>query len=305
MSLGEIDDNLFNRFQESTAPVPVIPVCKVTPDLNPTDACSSGSITIWTDEGTAIYEGLLVKAVKRFSHRYQFQVGYQYAHASTDTIDVWNDVNFKAGNGQYLAHQDLTVAGTVNLPWHFTISMNSSMISATPGNPSVATSAGLILPGTVPSGGSEPLPGIPIGGFNAGTSKADLAAAVANYNSTIVGSVNAQGSKIADYLVLPKNYSLGFPTLSQDFRLTYTLPIKERYKFNVFVEMFNAFNIANLGGATTALDVSTNPAAVCAQGVAVGGNNIACNFGQASSRAGQTFGSAGPRAVQIGGRFTF
>ena len=32
---------------------------------------------------------------------------------------------------------------------------------------------------------------------------------------------------------------------------------------------------------------------------------ISCSFGQATQRVGQTFGSAGPRAVQLGARFTF
>jgi hypothetical protein len=307
VSLGEIDQNLFSRYEGSSTPVPVIPVCKTTPDLNPTDECSSGAITIWTDQGVAIYEGLLVKATKRLAHRYQFQASYAYQHASTDTVYVWNDVNYKAGNGQYLAHQNLNIAGTVNLPWGFTISMNSSMISASPGTPTVATSSGLILPGTVPAGTTEPLPGAGIGNLGDNLTRAGLSSLVSSYNTNIVGSINAQGSKIADYLVLPKNYTMGFPTLTQDFRLTKTFAIKERYKFNVFVEMFNAFNISNLTGASSALDVSTNPNAVCQQGaVAVGSvNSIACNFGQATSRAGQTFGSAGPRAVQVGARFTF
>ena len=72
--------------------------------------------------------------------------------------------------------------------------------------------------------------------------------------------------------------------------------------------MFNAFNISNLTGNSTGLDVSSNPSAVCAQGSVTLTNNpnaIACEFGQATGRAGQTFGSSGPRAVQIGARFTF
>jgi Carboxypeptidase regulatory-like domain len=299
VSLGEIDQNLFTRYQGSNTPVPVIPLCKTTPDLNPADECSSGSITIWTDEGRSIYEGLLMKVQKRFSHRYQFQVSYALQRASTDVVDVWNYANYNSGYGQYLAHQDLNIAGTVNLPWGFTISMNSSMISATPTTPSVATSAGLILPGTAPSGSSEPLPEVPIGSLNAGTSKAGLAAAVASYNSTVVGTVNAQGAAIKDYVALPQNYSLGFPTLSQDFRLTKTFSFKERYKFNVFGELFNAFNISNLAGNTYSLDTTTSSSAVCGQ------NGFVCQFGVATQRQGQVFGSAGTRAAQVGARFTF
>ena len=57
VSLGEVDKNLFTRYQGSSTPVPVIPLCKTSPDFNPTDECSTGTITFWTDEGRAIYKG--------------------------------------------------------------------------------------------------------------------------------------------------------------------------------------------------------------------------------------------------------
>jgi hypothetical protein len=58
--------------------------------------------------------------------------------------------------------------------------------------------------------------------------------------------------------------------------------------------VFNAFNIANLRGYGNTLDIrSANPAA----------QTFA--FGQPTQRALQTFGSAGPRAFQVGGRFSF
>jgi hypothetical protein len=299
--LGEVDQNLFNRFQGSATPVPVIPLCKTSPDYNPNDECSSGSITFWTDQGRAIYEGLLVKLQKRLSHHYQYVVSYALQRATTET--VWNDVNYAAGYGQYLPHNNLTVAGTVNLPWGFTLSLNSSFITVSPVTPTVSTSTGYILPGTVPAGSSEPLIGLPYACLNAGCDHADLAAAVAAYNSTIVGSVNAKGAVIPTTasIILPKNYSLGAPTVTQDFRLTKTFTFKERYKFNILGEMFNAFNIANKVGYSSALDTGA-VGNTCAQN---GVGNQSCSFGQATARAGQGFGSAGPRAVQVGARFTF
>jgi hypothetical protein len=58
--------------------------------------------------------------------------------------------------------------------------------------------------------------------------------------------------------------------------------------------MFNAFNIANLTGYSFTLDTkNANPAA----------QTFA--FGKLTQRAGQTFLSNGPRAVQVGARFTF
>jgi hypothetical protein len=50
--------------------------------------------------------------------------------------------------------------------------------------------------------------------------------------------------------------------------------------------MFNVLNVANLGGFSGNL---ANPA----------------GFGQPTSRASQVFGSGGPRALQLGARFSF
>jgi hypothetical protein len=92
-------------------------------------------------------------------------------------------------------------------------------------------------------------------------------------------------------LVLPANYSLGRNFNSQDVRLTKTFTFKERYKFSVLAEGFNIFNYANRSGYSFAIDQVT-PTQTFA-------------FGQATNRASQVFGSGGPRAFQLGGRFQF
>ena len=80
----------------------------------------------------------------------------------------------------------------------------------------------------------------------------------------------------------------------------------ERFGRAVLAEMFNAFNIANLTGFSSNLDQGA-AGSVCQQGSIAPGSAgaISCSYGQATQRAGQTFGSAGPRAVQIGVRFSF
>jgi hypothetical protein len=297
VSLGETDMNLFSRYNGTTTPNPVIPLCKTNPDFNPTDECSSGAITFWNDEGRAIYEGLLLKVQKRLSHRYQFLASYAFQKATDENI--WDNLHWMSGYGQYLPHHQLQFSGTANLPWGFTLSINSSFISTTPQTPYVS---GLQLPGTAASGNSEPLPGIAFGSLNAGSSHSALAAAVANYNSSVVGTLNNEGQPIATHLVLPQNYTFGTPTISQDFRLTKTFKVKERYQFNILAEMFNAFNVSNKAGYSYNLDNASSATSVCQQGSTAGQS---CSFGQATSRPGQTFGSAGPRAVQVGARFTF
>jgi hypothetical protein len=106
---------------------------------------------------------------------------------------------------------------------------------------------------------------------------------------------------------LPAQYQFGDPTLSQDFRLTKTFSYKERYRLAIFGEVFNAFNIANLTGYSFALD-SYN-AAACGP-LASGAVTTTCAaqtyaFGRPTQRAGQSFLSTGPRAFQVGARFSF
>jgi hypothetical protein len=289
VSLGEVDQNLFSRFQGTSTPAPVIPLCKTSPDFNPVDQCSTGAITFWTDQGRSVYNGLLVKLQKRFANHFQFQASYAFQKATAE--NVWDDLNYAAGTGEYLPHHNLTVAGTVNLPFGFTLSLNSSFISRTPQTPIVSN---LDLPGTAPSGSNEPLPGLAYSCLNAGCGQSQLAAAVTAYNTSIVGTKDAKGSPITTQLLLPTNYEFGENTITQDFRLTKVFTVKERYKFSVLAEMFNAFNLSNLTGFSYTLDSkNSNPAA----------QTFA--FGQATQRANQTFGSAGPRAVQVGARFTF
>ncbi len=286
VSLGEQDHNLFARYLGTSTPVPIIPLCASNLDHDPTHNCSTGTVTFWTAGGNAIYNGLLVRLNKRFSHRYQFQVSYAYQNAKSES--VWDDTNYMAGYGEYLPHHNLGFSGTVDLPWGFTLSLNSSMISTTP---QTATVSGLIMPGTVPAGNTEPLPGLKYGCLGAGgCSKADLQKAIDNFNNNIVGTKGANGAVIGPKLALPANYEFDEPSITQDFRLTKVFTFKERWKVSILGEMFNAFNIANLSSISHQLDP-------------VGTTSFA--FGQPTQRVNQTFGSAGPRAVQVGARVTF
>jgi hypothetical protein len=289
VTLGEVDQNLFTRYLGTPAPQPVIPVCTPSQYYVPGQECSTGSITIWTDQGRAIYNGMLLKFVQRPWHRLQYTVSYALQKATDE--NVWDNAHWMAGYGEYLPHHNLTISGSWELPWGFTLSMNSSFISRTP---QTAEVPGLILPGTVPSGSSEPIPGLTFGCLAASCGQSGLAAAVAAYNSSIVGTKDATGATITTPLILPPNYQLGDSTVTQDFRLNKVFTIKERYKFSILGEVFNAFNISNLSGYSYTLD--TKAASAAAQTFA---------FGQATQRVNQTFGSAGPRAFQVGGRFTF
>jgi hypothetical protein len=287
VSLGEVDMNLFNRYINFVQ-TPVIRKCAPSEVYVPGIQCSAGTITFWTDQGRAVYDGLLAKVTKRFQNHFQFTASYALQKGLSET--VWDTTNWMAGYGQYLPHHNLNVAGTVDLGWGVTLSVNSAIISRTPGTANVSN---LFLPGTVQSGSTEPLPGLAYGCLSAGCGKTQLSQAVDAYNQQYAGTKNARGGTVSP-LILPSDYQFGDPTFSQDFRLTKVIKLKERGKLNVFGEVFNAFNIANLSGYSFTLDTrSANPA------------TQTFAFGQPTQRVNQTFGSGGPRAFQLGARLSF
>ena len=282
---GEIDQNLWTRYQGTSTNVPAIPACSLSQILNPTAECSAGPITYWNAEGRSVYDGLLMKLNKTMTRRFQFTASYAF-QKNLAQASILDELNWNKGYGEYLAHHNVNVAGLVNLPWGFNLSLNSSYISVTPVRP---TASSLFVPGTAPSGSSIPLPELSIPTL----SKSDVAAAVNDFNSKYAGTKGANGAPIKS-LALPTDFQIGDPSFSQDFRLTKAFSYKERYKLNIFVEMFNAFNIANLSGYGSTLDVkSANPAAQVYA------------YGQPTQRVIQTFGSGGPRAVQVGARLSF
>jgi hypothetical protein len=228
-----------------------------------------------------------VKLNKRFSRSYQFSAGYALQTLNSVTVVNLND--YFQGYGPTLPRHNLNVAGIVNLPFGFALSVNSSIISRTPIMPTIP---GVDLSGTgaVSAG---PLPGVAYRCFNAGCGKSELAKAVDAYNANYAGKKSPSGATLSK-LVLPPDYQLGDPTFDQDVRITKSFSYKERYKLSVFGEFFNVFNIANLTGYSFSLNtVAANPA------------KQTFTFGQPTQRAPQSFLSGGPRAIQVGGRFTF
>jgi hypothetical protein len=198
-------------------------------------------------------------------------------------MDQWN-----SSWGPQLSRQTLNLSALVDLPWGFQLGFFSSMAGA---GPQEAYVTGVDLTGSGIA--TTPLPGLGFNCLNRGCGKSDLAAAVDSWNSTYAGKKDARGQTIPG-LVLPSNYNFGRTFDSQDLRLTKTLTVKERYKFAVFGEMFNVLNYFNPSGYNYNIDQkSSNPA------------TQTFNFGIPTQRTGQVFGSGGPRAVQVGGRFTF
>ena len=277
--LGSVDLNRFNRFVNGVQS-PVIPRCLTAAERNdPNAQCSNGPITFWTPEGREVYNGLLVKLDKRFSNRYLF--GISYALTDRATVDgISNLDNYFANYGPTGARHIVNMSALFDLPWNVQLGIISAMSSRGPVMPSI-TNVDLDGDGTT----TTPIPGVDYNCFNRGCSKDDLRQAVASFNQQYAGQRDARGQLIAP-ITLPSDFEFGDSFSSQDVRITKTFDLRDTSKLAVFMEVFNVFNVANLGGYSFNLSNTQN-------------------FGQPTNRASQVFGSGGPRAFQIGGRFTF
>jgi len=280
----------FNHFNSLAGPA--IPRCTAAQSSDPTAACSNGPINFWWPGATSQYKALLVKMDKRLSHR--FQLTASYALQSSQSIgDVTQNLNnFFASYGPDLPHHNLNVSGFVDLPWGFQVALISAMQSHPPVAPTIN---GFNNAGTdVTSGGYTPLLALLGKGYSGFISNSDLRNLVAQYNSTIAGTLTPAGKSAIPGLAgqkypvitLPTDYNLGDIYNSQDLRVSKTFSFRERYRLRLIGEAFNIFNTSNVSNFNFSL---TTPSA----------------FGQPNQRIGQTFGSGGPRAFQLAARVEF
>jgi hypothetical protein len=281
--INEADLNHYNSVEG-----PVIPKCGPGQALTVPLECSIGPMETELDGGRSHYKGLLVKVDKRFSHRTTATLAYAYASA-VGYNGLIDNSNYFASWGPQSGHQTLTGSLVVILPWGIQLSGITSFQSASPFQPFL-TGVDLNGNGVFASAGETTYPGPPLpgGGFNQfGVSKGknDLIQLVNQFNQTYAGKTDPLGHQIP-YITLPSSFSFPRSFNSQDLRVTKAFRLHgERVRLAVFGECFNVFNIANL---TFYNDILNAP-----------------NFGQASQRTSNIFGTGGPRAFQLGSRFTF
>jgi hypothetical protein len=280
---NDVDLNYYYRYINGVQS-PVIPICngRNAPE------CSTGPIGMIISGGRSVYRGLLVRADKRFTHRFQMQ--FSYALQGQDGINgIYNDYNWFQYWGPQGPRSILNVSGTVELPWKFQLSFISSYTSRLPFQP--------VIPGVDLTGSGIdgfPLPGMGGSLFNRGLSQSDLATLVSQYNQTYAGKKSPNPNQTFPYVTLPANYGLGRNFNSQDLRLTKLFRWRERYELQAFAEAFNIFNFSNI-----TYDVTSSG------GYGSSNNLLNSGFGQPTGRAGGTFGTGGPRAFQLGSRFSF
>ncbi len=278
--LGSLDLNRFNRYINGVQS-PVIPGCLTAGQQNdPNAQCSTGGISFWTPGGREVYNGLLVKLDKRFSNRYLFGAAYALTDREGITTPISNLDDHFATYGPTGSRHQLNLSALFDFPGNVQVGIISAMSSRVPVMPTIAN-ADLDGDGTT----TTPIPGVDFNCFNRGCDEEELSAAVTAFNQQYAGGRDARGTAIPQ-VTLPGDYEFGDIFSSQDIRVTKTFGMGDSSRLAVFLEVFNVFNVANLGGYSFNL------------------SNTA-TFGQPTNRASQVFGSGGPRAFQLGGRFTF
>jgi hypothetical protein len=189
--------------------------------------------------------------------------------------------------GPQAGHQTLTGSLVMDLPWGFQVSGITSFQSVGPIEPTIS-GVDLNGNGAYEAGetGGSPLPGIGYNEFGISAGKGELVQLVNQFNQNYAGKTTTSG--VIPTIVLPSNFSFPRSFNSQDIRVTKVFHLgTERAKLAIFGECFNIFNIANLGGYS--YNLTSNGA----------------GFGVPTSATSNIFGSGGPRAFQLGSRFTF
>ena len=227
---------------------PVIPRCVTAGErADPNAQCSNGAITFWTPGGRERYNALLVKLDKRFSDRYLFGVWYALTHRTT-VNGISNLDNYFANYGPDRLDASAEPVGAVRSAVERRFGVISAMASRGPVMP---TMANVDLDGDGMT--TTPIPGVDYNCFNHGCNEEDLTAAVAAFNQQYHGSARRAQPADPAACACRADFEFGDTFSSQDVRVTKTfaLPGGNNTKMAVFVEVFNIFNVANLGVTAT------------------------------------------------------
>lgn len=230
------------------------------------------------------YDGLLVSLDKRFSDRFGFRAAYTLSKA----FNYSNDDQIPFANGPVDPNNlQLEYGPTPNDQRHrFVFSGTAELPLGLRFSPILTLASGVPMDIILPGGSSR----IPLIQRNAGgrifKNAVELNAFIDQVNAA--GGINGQQLPTAP---ADARFSDSFSAL--DLRLSKTFTFKERFRLEPILEVFNLFNTTNILGVS-----NTNYSGF--------GNVLGTeSFGRPLTTAGGVFGSGGPRAVQIGGRFTF
>jgi hypothetical protein len=276
----------YNRWDSAQGPV--IPKCVDDTRDDLSAVCSNGAILFSNTSGRSRYQGLLLRAEKRFSHRTQFLASYalgSWVGTNGVAIGALFNTGFNGGfnNDNWLENYGplptdvrhvLNVSGLSELPGQFQVAVSLSAYSRPPFSAFVFNKD-FNGDGTK----SDLLPGTTVNQFGRGLGKADL--------ERLVESYNQQHPDPKAQITLPATYSFNDNFFTLDVRVTRVFAFASgKARVMLLAEVFNLFNTANLTGYGGDL---TQPG----------------TFGQPSNLATQVFGSGGPRVCQLAVRISF
>jgi hypothetical protein len=278
--------------------------------MNPADLCSTGPINVYGSGASYSYRALHVKLEGRVNSRLHVTASYALAR-NTGFVEFSNYDDFSTANGYQPddRRHRLTVSAIYTLPQYKGSSrplrslLNGwtvSFISQTDSAPPLDTLlTGLDLDGDGMS--RTLLPGATKHNtLGRDLDESELRELIEKYNADVEARtrtiVNGDGSttvirprtpfnQVINPIALPEKFSNGDSFITQDFRLSRKVDFGEDRALTLIAEVFNLFNVANLTGYGNILNQM--------------------NYGQPSARAGQVFGSGGPRAFQFAARFQF
>jgi hypothetical protein len=290
---------------------PVIPLCDAaqTRALDPRDQCSTGPLFVYESGATSFYRGLHLRVDKRLSAGLQFTAGYALAK-NTGFVEFYRHADPASGYGNLAGQRRhrLTVSGSWQVPAYAGSSRLArallrgwtlALISQTDSSPPLNT----LLVGLDHDGDGisrSLLPGTTVNSLGQGLSVAELRELVAAYNADVEAlSRRVTGpdgalrvirprtpfNQVINPIVLPDQIDNGDSFLTQDLRVTRRIALAGPLRLSLIAEVFNVFNVANLTGYGSVL------------------NQL--GYGQPTARAGQVFGTGGPRAFQCAARLEF
>jgi hypothetical protein len=277
-------------------------------------ATFAGLVPYADSSGFSTYAGLLARVDRRFRNGFQFTASYALSRFEAFGADalglgagLTNLNNFRQDFGPAgLDRKHRFVFSAIyelpfykndsnflkrNLLGNWTVSLISTAFSGTPQSIFLPDFVDLTGTGTFVSY----LPGTQGGSIGRSIKTVDqINELIRNYNSTLAGGVDPQGTPLLALAELPSDTPIGGDSvISQDLRLTKTISFNERYKISFIGEVFNLFNIANLGNVGDfVLPHAGTPA-----------NEITTL--RPTQRTTSVFGTGGPRSFQFGVRFGF
>jgi len=243
------------------------------------------------------YDGLLLSLEKRFANHYQFRTSYTlsktFNYANDDQIPFSNgpinpnNLQLEYGPTPNDQRHRFTFSGLFELPYGIKLA------------PLVTIASGVPMDILVPDGSQR----IPQLQRNAGNR---LFKSASELNSFIT-NINAAGGFAGQPLPLVTDGARFSDTFNSfDFRVSKTFKIGESMVIEPIAEVFNVFNVTNVLGVSNANYSGFNNVLVRdSNDPTQAGFLRSSSFGQPVTTAGGVFGSGGPRAFQLGARFTF